>query len=413
MRRSIFASLFLAVFAAATFAHAGQRVTIWSQSYNQQTDGEIDALVAEYSAANPGVEVLYDRRSTDEHKVALRVAATGRTGPDIYMMWGGLGLGGEFVNADFSAPLNEYYEQYKWDDILIPSSLSDTRRYRGDERHGVPFVIRAQALYYNKRLFEKAGIAKLPETYDELIAVCEQLKAAGIAPITFGGSVNWFLMRLVDVLLEKNCGAEEHDKLIGMELDWSTHPGVLKTFEELKHWSDSYILKPFMGIGADQSRTLFFQNRAAMILEGDGFIPSIQESANIDDFDFFPFPTGTDRLYFFSEMWYVNKNSQVKDEAAKFLDYFISKPSQDRLLGKLGTVSVNTASTPSPDALPIILKWHNHFKSSASTFPNGDQGFPLNMTMEYFRVINAVASGNMLPGAAGAAMQTFISQNKK
>jgi raffinose/stachyose/melibiose transport system substrate-binding protein len=39
---------------------------------------------------------------------------------------------------------------------------------------------------------------------------------------------------------------------------------------------------------------------------------------------------------------------------------------------------------------------------------NGDQAFPLDVTTEYFRVINEVASGNLEPAAAAAAMQTFI-----
>lgn len=414
MRRSIYGVLVLVMFAMTTAASAGQQLVIWSQPYSQQAEEEIDAIIADYNKANPGVTVVYERRSNNDHKVALRVAASGKKGPDIYQMWGGLGLGGEFVNAGFSAPLNKYYDQYGWDGKLMPPALSDSRRYRGDERHGVPFRVNAQGLYYNKKLFEQAGIAKIPETYDELIDACEKLKAAKIAPITFGGSVNWFLMRLVDVLLEKNCGAGDHDKLIAMELDWSTHPGVLKTFEELKYWSDNYILKPFMGMGADQSRTLFYNGRAAMQLESDAQIPRIQANADINDFDFFLFPTGTDRLYFYAELWYVNENSQLKDEAAKFIDYFVSAGVQQRLLGKLGIVSVNQdVSYGGSDDLPISAKWREAYAEHAQTFPNGDQGLPLDVCMEYFRVINAVASNKMAPAEAGKQMQTFIENNRK
>ena len=40
---------------------------------------------------------------------------------------------------------------------------------------------------------------------------------------------------------------------------------------------------------------------------------------------------------------------------------------------------------------------------------NGDQAFPLDVTTEYFRVINDVASGNMDPAEAAEALQIFIS----
>jgi raffinose/stachyose/melibiose transport system substrate-binding protein len=48
------------------------------------------------------------------------------------------------------------------------------------------------------------------------------------------------------------------------------------------------------------------------------------------------------------------------------------------------------------------------FEGATGTFVNGDQAFPLDITTEYFRVINEVASGNMEADAAAAAMQTFI-----
>ncbi|MDR1519084.1 MAG: extracellular solute-binding protein [Planctomycetota bacterium] len=414
MKRNVCAAMAFALFLITAGAGAGQQLVIWSQPYSQQAEEEIDSIIADYNKANPGVTVIYERRSNNDHKVALRVAASGKKGPDIYQMWGGLGLGGEFVNAGFSAPLNKYYDEYGWDDELLTASLSDSRRYRGDERHGVPFRVNAQGLYYNKRLFEKAGVTKIPETYDELVEVCEKLKAAKIPAITFGGSVNWFLMRLVDVLLEKNCGAADHDKLIAMELDWSTHPGVLKTFEELELWSDNYILKPFMGMGADQSRTLFYNGRAAMQLESDAQIPRIQANADINDFDFFLFPTGTNRLYFYAELWYVNENSRMKDQAAKFIDYFVSRDIQQRLIGKLGIVSVNTSVTyGGAGDLPISAKWREAYAAHNQTFPNGDQGFPLDVCMEYFRVINAVASDKMAPAEAGRQMQIFIENNKR
>lgn len=44
-----------------------------------------------------------------------------------------------------------------------------------------PFVI---AFMYNKEHFETAGIDAVPETWDDLMAACEKLKAAGFTPMT-------------------------------------------------------------------------------------------------------------------------------------------------------------------------------------------------------------------------------------
>ena len=39
---------------------------------------------------------------------------------------------------------------------------------------------------------------------------------------------------------------------------------------------------------------------------------------------------------------------------------------------------------------------------------NGDQAFPLDVTTEYFRVINEVVAGNIPPAEAAKQLQTFI-----
>ncbi|MFC4015307.1 ABC transporter substrate-binding protein [Nonomuraea purpurea] len=43
-------------------------------------------------------------------------------------------------------------------------------------------------VYYNKKLFAKAGIAAPPKTYAELLAAADKLKAAGITPFVSGGA---------------------------------------------------------------------------------------------------------------------------------------------------------------------------------------------------------------------------------
>ena len=120
--------------------------------------------------------------------------------------------------------------------------------------------------------FEKAGITEEPKTYDELLAAAEKLKAAGIPAITFGGTVNWHVMRLMDVMLETKCGAEKHDALMAMDCKWTEEPCATESFAEMDKWAKNYVLSPFMGIDQAQSFNLFIAGRAAMMLEGDWLV---------------------------------------------------------------------------------------------------------------------------------------------
>jgi len=52
-------------------------------------------------------------------------------------------------------------------------------------------------IWYRKDLFTKAGITKTPDTFVELLEVCERLKNAGISPISVAGGTGWQLLRWI------------------------------------------------------------------------------------------------------------------------------------------------------------------------------------------------------------------------
>jgi len=394
-------------------ARAETTLKVWTISWDPVAMAGFKQMIAEYEASHPAVRVIEEARGTDEHKAAMRVAINSGAGPDIYYMWGGLGLGGEFVLAGASAPLDAYYAKYKWDGRFVPSALLDTRRYKGGQRHGVPFLIRGEGLYYNKALFQRAGISAPPASYDALLADAAKLKAAGIPAIIFGGSVNWHLMRLMDVLLETKCGAATHDALMMMKADWSSTPCAAASFAELKRWTDDYTLKPFMGLADDQAQGLFYAGRAAMILEGDWFVHMLDAHGVLDNTGLFLFPTGTGRLYFFSEDFYISARSPSKDQAADFLDFITSPAEQQKHLGQFATTSVDKDINYASMNSPLDRQWQAILAHSTQTFVNGDQAFPVDVTTEYWRLINAVASDTMQPAQAAAGMQTFIANRKR
>ena len=47
--------------------------------------------------------------------------------------------------------------------------------------------------FYNKDVFEEAGITELPTNWDEFTAVCEKIKAIGKTPLYYSGSDSWTL----------------------------------------------------------------------------------------------------------------------------------------------------------------------------------------------------------------------------
>lgn len=379
---------------------------VWLLTQEPTQKSALDTMIADFEEANPGVTVTVEERATDPHKDALRQVAGTDAGPDIYFYWEGPGLGGELVDAGVSLDLTEYYEQYGWEDRLTDAALAGITQYGG--YHGVPWTQQAEALYYNKSLFEQAGITSPPETYDELVDAADKLVAAGVTPIQFGGTVNWHVMRMLDSLIETFCGSETADRLNVEKTGWDSEECVTEAFTELKTWGDTYFNEGYLGVSNDDANQLFYTESAAMALEGTWFdsfvLDNGMDPANVG---IFPFPTGTGRIYGFGEALYVSASSEHPDEAAMFLDHVSSTEAQQKASGSFSAISVNSEVEPSTDN-PLHALWIPIFEDAEGVYINNDQNLSLDETTEYWRIQNSVLTGEIAPEDAGAEFQTFI-----
>ena len=368
-----------------------------------------EKIIKDFEAANPDIKIKKTNRAVDAHKDALRTSIGTSAAPDIYDFWAGPGLGGELVKNGASEDISSYYTEYKWPERFTEAALGPVTQYGG--YHGVPWKLNGEALYYNKALFEKAGITELPKTLDELNEAAGKLKDAGITPIEFGGTVNWHVMRLLDTFLEGYCGSETFDKLVTNQANWGQEECVTESFTNLQKWAKDYFNSGFIGINNDESSSLFFNGKAAMALEGDWFNAQIADNAKVEDFGVFPLPTGTGRMYGFEQAMYITKDSQSKDAAAKFLDFMMSEPVQKETLGKFSTQSVN--KDVKPEATDELSKsWNTIFEDAKGLYMNNDQNLTQAQTTEYWRIQNLVATGGLDPAKAGAEFQKFLDSGK-
>jgi raffinose/stachyose/melibiose transport system substrate-binding protein len=413
-RTRLFATLLLlavlALSAAPVFGqNAREELHVWVLTFaGPSVTDAWNKVIADFEAANPDIKVVLEQRSTDAHKDALRVVAGTEAAPDIYFMWAGLGLGGEFVNLGVSDVLDAEYEALGWNDRFVGASLSKTI-YDGMHQ-AVPYTVHGMVVYYRTDLFEKAGITAEPQTYEELLAANDALVAAGIAPFSFGGSVNWHLMRLLDTLIETKCGAAMHDALKAMTVSWVEEPCATAAFEELDRWNKAgYLGQNYMGINQDDAALLVYTDQAAMLLEGDWMVQAIEDQGeDLANYGVFVFPTGTNRLYAFAENLYITAGTPRREAAVKFLDFLTSTPVQQEHLGVFGAISVNEDVVYPADRRPLDVEWSEIFAAYGETYEPGDQAFPLAVNTEYWRIQNGVLTGEIAAADAAGLLQTFI-----
>ena len=114
-------------------AQAAEQVTIkiWLLTESPAQKAAYEEITTSFQAANPDIKLEFSHRSTDEHKTSMRNVAGTNAGPDLYFMWSGLGLGGEFVNSGVSQDLTKYYKQYNWSTRFDKSLLTHITQYGG------------------------------------------------------------------------------------------------------------------------------------------------------------------------------------------------------------------------------------------------------------------------------------------
>ncbi|MFD7413990.1 extracellular solute-binding protein [Kitasatospora purpeofusca] len=136
-----------------------------------------DDVASRFEAANPGIKVDVEVASwTDIGKRVDELVRTGKS-PDLLQTGG-------FADQAAADRL------YNASDVLsletqanIMESFSHAGQVLGTQ-YGIPFVSSSRVLFYNKAIFQKAGIAQPPTTWNELKAAAEKIKAKvpGVTP---------------------------------------------------------------------------------------------------------------------------------------------------------------------------------------------------------------------------------------
>ena len=216
--------------------------------------------IAAFMEENPDIEVqndsVYEESAyNNKLKVAL---STGET-PNIFYYPAIAGLKEWAQNGvllDLTDSLNEDEE---WKNTFLDGALDtyDLSAYGVDGIYALPNELNVDAIFYNKALFEKAGIEKTPETMDELYEDIDKLVAAGITPFGVGGKNTWVMGHIFNNILAKRIGRDGIIKLGTGEKKW-TDDDVVECLQITKDLKDKgvFLLNLMSSPGAGKTTTL-------------------------------------------------------------------------------------------------------------------------------------------------------------
>lgn len=339
-----------------------------------------DWLIPEFEAAMEAegrdVTVEFEAQGVDDedYKTKIALDLQSGAGADVIGM-DGIWVG-EFAEAGYIQPLAEVagdpVEEWEgWEQI--PEAVQNALSFE-EERYGIPQGADGRVLFYNKELFEQAGLDPdwQPESWEDVLEAGRELKRLeGVIPIQLNAGTAMgeatTMQGVLPMLVGTGAQVYEDDQWIGATEELTEVLDLYRTIYVEEGLGDPVLQQE--ASGRDTSFALFAEDKIGILLEGDYFwrsvinpaegvgtapmpdrdetvgyarIPAREPGAGIRGQDFVSMSGGTGRV--------LNPNSENPDLAWELLSFMNSAEAFESRVA--GTVSI----TPRLDVNETVLE---------------------------------------------------------
>lgn len=283
-------------------------------------------IIDEYMKENQNVTIEVEALDEEAYKTKFKAYAMDGM-PDVVSIWGQPSFLDEVLDAGVLAELSEAdYADYGFVSGSLEGFKKDGKLY------GLPRNTDVMFFYYNQKMFQDNGWS-VPQTYDELLALADKINGAGLTPVAMDGGDGWpMAIYLTDLMVKINgdcsgivanaiANADFSDPVFAKAsqiLADSAKAGLFQTGYDSQDYGTA------MNLFTNGQAAMFYMGswEASMALNQD--IPEeIRNNIRV-----FTMPTvadgvgkNTDIAAWNGGGYAVSADSEVKEEAIKFLNY--------------------------------------------------------------------------------------------
>ncbi|MFF5971328.1 ABC transporter substrate-binding protein [Streptomyces sp. NPDC012769] len=326
------------------------RLRFQSLAWQKESVDANKALVKEWNATHPRIQVDYVQGSWDSVHDQLLTSFEGGEAPDlIHDASDDLA---DFAYGGYLADLRPLLSERLRADIPAHSWRTTTF---GDGIHGVPFLQEPRMIMANRKILTQAGVriptAERPWSWEEFRSIARDLTAR-MGKGRY--AVAWPLKEPVSVSL--NLGLSAGGRLFHREPDGKVTlrfedgdavvPGTIRAMVD----TDRTASRATLGSGGSDTLPGFFGGKYAMVPLGFSYRQQIvQQAPKGFDWIVLPAPAGAGGLAqgVSPQTLSIAEDSPHKEEAARFLDFFLQPRNTVRLA--LGDWMLPTSTTALAD----------------------------------------------------------------
>ncbi|MFF0339037.1 N-acetylglucosamine/diacetylchitobiose ABC transporter substrate-binding protein [Kribbella sp. NPDC004875] len=178
----------------------------------------------------------------------------------------GASLAAQKQVMDIGALLDmEAYDQpgVKVRDTLLPG-VAEAGRYDG-VKYEMPYVFGTAGIWYSKPLMDKHGWT-YPKHWDEMLALCAEIKKTGLAPWTYQGKFPGYLTSPMLMTAYKAAGPDLKKKVDNLEPNAWRDPALIAAAEGYQELAaKGFLLEGSQALSHTQSQTYWAQGKAVFI----------------------------------------------------------------------------------------------------------------------------------------------------
>lgn len=260
---------------------SSDKVEVELVSYKPEAVEAFEEIAERFNATHDDIHLTID--SPNEAMTILKTRFIREDYPDI------VGIGGDinysnFLDADLFMDISDLEEV----GMVKQSYLDMDKELEFIPQEGIyalPYAANAAGILYNKDMFEEHGW-EIPETWDEFIALCEEIRACGIEPIYLGYKDTWTCLAPWNALA---VGLTDSDTCNQVNMGKTTFSLSYREVAEKMKVLLQYAEPNPYAYGYNDACTAFARGQSAMYTIGSYAIPqikSVNPTMNIDSFTF-------------------------------------------------------------------------------------------------------------------------------
>ncbi|MEM1273468.1 MAG: extracellular solute-binding protein [Pseudomonadota bacterium] len=329
---------------AVTGAAQAQQIEIeyWQYFFEARVDA-MDVLIENFEAENPDINVTMTHFPYADYRTRTAVAIPAGEGPDVVQLF--YGWLNDYIEAGLIQPLPA--DDFPTEMIEAEFFPMVSAMERDGQYYALPTAVRSLALFYNERLFERAGIESPPTTLDELMevaaALTERDNAGNITQvgITTGMTAqdhHWFR----EVLVRQFGGEPYMDNYQTVNFDTEAGRAALDFYLGLEEAGVSQ--SGFM----DEPQAAFRAGRAGMHIDGSFRIGALNGTGGLQ-WGVTELPAGPDGTQSNYSSYWVNAITTSAEEgpeyeaSVRFMQYITSPEAMEIWLEVVGELPARQA----------------------------------------------------------------------